>query len=169
MSDTWTTVSSPKKPAKDPHVRSRSLPSFPIESQESGQSTPWDEVTIIRKTTPLDPNDPKNSVVSTIRPTASNRQSGVNTKARSLDEETSSQPIKKISLTLGQTVAKHRVEQGLTQQQLAQKTNGKVTAVDIRYIESGKAFENMDKIVYIERALNIHLRGKHMGEPIFKK
>ena len=159
----WKTVTA--KPKTTPKPKSKSDSTYESHSEPSD---PWGEVTILRKTTPLKATDPKNSVIPVARQ-VSNQQTPTNKNAHILDAETSSQPIEKVSLTLGQAVAKARITQKLTQRELALKTNGKVTFADIQLIESGKAFSDNNKIVEIERALNIHLRGKHEGEPLFKK
>lgn len=162
----WETVG--KKPVKKTTTtKTTTSPPTPQPSQDE-QVNPWDEVTVLRKSTPLKANDPKNAVVSTTRISSANSQKPPQLNARALDEETSSQPIEKVSLSIGQLVAQERVARKMSQRDLALKTNGKVTFADVQLIESGKAFKDNNKIVEIERALNVHLRGKHQGEPLFK-
>jgi ribosome-binding protein aMBF1 (putative translation factor) len=165
-SNEWTTVKSTTgiKSTSGPK-----RPSNPVPPQQPTETVdPWDEVTVLRKNTPLKSTDPKNKVVSTTRITPANSQKPPQLNARALDEETSSQPIEKVSLSIGQLVAKERIARKMTQRDLALKTNGKVTFADVQLIESGKAFKDNNKIVDIERALNVHLRGNHQGEPLFK-
>lgn len=164
MSD-WTEVKFTKKNNGNRYTK---INQNDDKTNDNSSDNPWDQVTVLRKNTRPNPNDPKNTVVQMSRNTSSNTQSQKNVNAHMLDAETSTQPIQKVSLSLGQTIAKERIARKMTQKDLALKTNGKLTFADVQSIESGKMIlTNNDKIVHIERALNVHLRGKHIGEPLF--
>lgn len=95
-------------------------------------------------------------------------ETGVN--VRILDNNTSGGSHKKVGKSLAQIFQRALTIKGLTQKELVTKVGGKagVNAQDIQKIAAGTAIMNVNKINAIERALNIRLLGKNIGEPFFK-
>ena len=60
-----------------------------------------------------------------------------------------------------------RQEKKLTQKDLATKINEKPQVIND--YEAGRAQPNQQVLAKMERALGIKLRGKQIGEPLFKK
>ncbi|CUM68167.1 uncharacterized protein PRCAT00005884001 [Priceomyces carsonii] len=76
-------------------------------------------------------------------------------------------PTKKIDTNVGKTILKFRLEKKLTQKDLATKINEKPTVIND--YEAGRAVPNQQVLGKMERVLGVKLRGKNIGEPLFKK
>lgn len=83
-----------------------------------------------------------------------------------LDCETEPGTLPTTGMELKTLVQQTRNTLKLTQQDLANKTNGKITSKDIQEIEQGKWIVNMSKLKVLERILKIHLTGSNIGKPM---
>lgn len=84
-----------------------------------------------------------------------------------VDRETDIVKVKKIDPIVGKTISRVRTEKKLSQKDLATKINEKPQVIN--EYESGKATPNQQVLGKLERALGVKLRGKAIGEPLFKK
>ncbi|GLJ17775.1 hypothetical protein SUGI_0310340 [Cryptomeria japonica] len=78
--------------------------------------------------------------------------------ARKLEEETEPAALQKISPEVRQAIQKARLEQKMSQAELAKRINERPQVV--QEYESGKAVPNQAILSKMERALGIKLRGK---------
>ncbi|GLJ17774.1 hypothetical protein SUGI_0310330 [Cryptomeria japonica] len=78
--------------------------------------------------------------------------------ARKLEEETEPAALQKISPEVRQAIQKARLEQKMSQAELAKRINERPQVV--QEYESGKAVPNQAILSKMERALSIKLRGK---------
>ncbi|KAH9330896.1 hypothetical protein KI387_003004, partial [Taxus chinensis] len=78
--------------------------------------------------------------------------------ARKLDEETEPAALNKVSTDVRQAIQKARLEQKLSQADLAKRINERPQVV--QEYESGKAVPNQAILAKMERALGVKLRGK---------
>lgn len=84
-----------------------------------------------------------------------------------VDRETDIIKPKKLDANVGKTIARVRTEKKLSQKDLATKINEKPTVIND--YESARAQPNQQVLAKLERALGVKLRGKNIGEPLFKK
>lgn len=108
------------------------------------------------------------TVLKSSQPNKGGNMSG--SKFHKIDNSTSSDTIKKVSLSTAQLLNKALVEKKWSQKDLVTNVGGRagVNAQDVHKIARGDAIANDAKLTAIERALNMHLRGKLAGEPIRK-
>lgn len=166
MSDdhNWHTVKSRQRKPKD--VFRANTPKT-NEPKTNESKTPeeyvseWDKVTILTK------SNASRVVGTKPRTTKPNTYQG-DTNFRKLDEADSADALPKVDMSIGSLLQRVRAEQKLSQSQLVTKIGGraKVTLRDIQDIEKGVAFQNNAKVAAIENSLNIHLRGKKVGQPM---
>lgn len=133
----------------------------------------WDSVTILRKKTTMaslkgkNPINSNGSVVSVVKSDPINKQGSAPVIAAwKLDNETEPGTLPTTGMELKTLLQQTRASQKMTQQELANKTNGKVTVKDIQEIEQGKWLVNMPKLKALERLLKVHLTGDNMGKPL---
>lgn len=145
----------------------------------------WDSVTVIGKNVRRGGGGP--------RETVARKQSDINAARRSgavlsvdkkyggansrggtegqrlakVDRENEVAPPKKIDQSVGKTISKARLEKKLTQKELATKVNEKPNVIND--YEAGRAVPNQQLLGKLERVLGVKLRGKNIGEPLFKK
>ena len=93
-----------------------------------------------------------------------------NAKFHKLDNSTSAEAIKKVSLSTAQLLNKALVDKKWTQKDLVANIGGRagVNMQDVQKIARGEAIANDAKLTAIENTLNVRLRGKFAGEPIRK-
>ncbi|KAK5780468.1 multiprotein-bridging factor 1 PWA37_002554 [Arxiozyma heterogenica] len=84
-----------------------------------------------------------------------------------VDRETDIVKPKKLDANVGKTIARVRTEKKMSQKELATKINEKPTVIND--YESARAIPNQQVLAKLERALGVKLRGKNIGEPLFKK
>lgn len=76
--------------------------------------------------------------------------------------------MKTIGVNTGKAIQKARAAKGISQKELATKINEKVSIVV--ECESGKLVNVSQQIlIKLERALDVQLRGRNIGEPLVKK
>ncbi len=131
----------------------------------------WDSVTVLRKKTTaasVKGKNPINSnVVSVAKGDPTNKQGSAPVVAAwKLDNETEPGTLPTTGMELKTLMQQTRNAMKLTQQDLANKTNGKVTAKDIQEIEQGKWLMNMSKLKALERVVHTHLTGSNIGKPM---
>lgn len=145
----------------------------------------WDTVTIIGQKARIGGGGPRETVAKTQSQLNAARRTGsvVGTEKKYGSANTKSNPegqrltklddiddvvaVKKVDVSVGKTIAKARQEKGFTQKELATKVNEKPQVIND--YESGKAQPNQQLLGKLERALGVKLRGKQIGEPLFKK
>lgn len=84
-----------------------------------------------------------------------------------LDDADDVVKVKKVDASVGKTIQIARQEKKLTQKDLATKINEKPQVIND--YEAGRATPNQQILAKMERALGVKLRGKQIGEPLFKK
>jgi ribosome-binding protein aMBF1 (putative translation factor) len=129
----------------------------------------WDSVTVLHKKTTaasVKGKNPINSnVVSVAKGDQTNKQGSAHVVAAwKLDNETEPGSLPTTGLELKTLIQQTRTAMKLTQQDLANKTNGKVTAKDIQEIEQGKWLMNMSKLKALEKVMKVHLTGTNIGK-----
>ena len=129
----------------------------------------WDSVTVLRKKTTaasVKGKNPINSnVVSVATGNPTNKQGSVPVMAAwKLDNETEPGSLPTTGMELKTLMQQTRTKMKLTQQELANKTNGKVTAKDIQEIEQGKWLVNMGKLKTLEKVMKVHMTGTNIGK-----
>ena len=85
-----------------------------------------------------------------------------NLNSRKIDNEEAE--IKKIDHSLTKIIQKARFNSKMSQKDLAQKLNLQTTV--IQNYESGKVIPNKTLLFKMGKLLNVHLTGKHIGEPM---
>ena len=150
----WVTIAKKERKPKD-FTKLYSEPEPPVKKYD-------DDVVILRKKT----GPPKKQVNKSV---LTNQKTSSGFSAKKIAENTIGGSHKKVSLSMGQLMQQALNAKGWTQKELVIKVGGqaKVNHQDIQNIATGKAILNNDKIVAIERTLNINLRGKNVGEPFF--
>jgi ribosome-binding protein aMBF1 (putative translation factor) len=108
------------------------------------------------------------TVLKSSAPNKGGNMSG--SKFHKIDNSTSSDTIKKVSLSTAQLLNKALVEKKWSQKDLVANVGGRagVNAQDIQKIARGEAIANDAKLTAIENTINMRLRGKLAGEPIRK-
>ncbi|BFZ65278.1 multiprotein-bridging factor 1 [Saitoella coloradoensis] len=81
-----------------------------------------------------------------------------------IDRENEVAPPKTISMDLGKTISKARMDKGMKQSELAQKVNEKPNVIND--YEAARAVPNQQLLGKLERALGVKLRGKDIGQPL---
>ena len=145
----------------------------------------WDNVTIIGSKARVGGGGPRERVARSAGELNAARRSGAvigtekkygSTNVRNnpegqrlakLDDTDDVVATKKVDASVGKTIAKFRQEKKMTQKELATKINEKPTVVND--YEAGRAVPNQQLLAKLERALGVKLRGKAIGEPLFKK
>jgi len=84
-----------------------------------------------------------------------------------LDRDNEIKPPEKISSQIGKFMAQQRAVKGWTQKDLATRVSEKPSVIND--YEGGRAIPNQVVLGKLERALEIKLRGKDIGEALFKK
>ena len=74
---------------------------------------------------------------------------------------------KKVDTNVGKIIQQARQEKKWTQKDLATRMNEKPQVVND--YEAGRAVPNQQLLAKMERNLGVRLRGKNIGEPLFKK
>lgn len=160
----WTKVNSRKsKPkSKVPNSSVLSGNDSSKSSEDTGYVNPWDKVTVIhgRGGRPTAPPPTKQRYG---RPNTTSS----NFNATKLDKADTPDALPTVGLSMGQLIQQYRNQQNLSQGDLLKKIGGRggVTLSDIQNIEKGVAISNNNKIMAIENALNVHVRGKLIGKP----
>ncbi|XP_061026066.1 endothelial differentiation-related factor 1-like [Eubalaena glacialis] len=95
-----------------------------------------------------------------------NKQHWITKNTAELDLETEELHHDRVTLEVGRVIQQGRQSEGLTQKDLATKTNEKPQVVADR--ERGRAIPNNQVLGKIERAIGLKLRGKDIGKPIEK-
>ncbi|CAH6718751.1 multiprotein-bridging factor 1 [[Candida] jaroonii] len=145
----------------------------------------WDSVTIIGQKARVGGGGPRQNVAKTQSQLNAARRTGsvigtekkygsTNTKSNpegqrltKLDDTDDVVAVKKVDTNVGKVISKARQDKSMTQKDLATKINEKPQVIND--YESGKAQPNQQVLGKMERALGIKLRGKQIGEPLFKK
>ncbi|VEU21332.1 DEKNAAC102793 [Brettanomyces naardenensis] len=146
----------------------------------------WDNVTVIgKKARGTGPSGPKDKVVRSSGALNAARRAGAVTavekkynagnirgdpEGQHLTRVDRSDDIvvpKKLDADVGKAIQKARQDKKWTQKDLAQRINEKPTVVN--EYESGRGIPNQQVLTKMERALGVKLRGKNIGEPLFKK
>lgn len=145
----------------------------------------WDSTTIIGRRAHTGGSGPRANVARTQGQINSARRQGLvlsvdkkygtsnvtnNTDGQRLtkvDRETDIVKPKRLDANVGKAISRVRTEKKLSQKELATKINEKPTIIN--EYESGKAIPNQQILGKLERALGVKLRGKNIGEPLFKK
>lgn len=155
MSETgWTTVTEKKRKPRDPNRP----------KQEEPEKEKYDDdVVILRKKT----GPPTKQVTASSQ---APKVTGAGISTKKLDENVDGGKHKKVELSTAQLVQKALTAKEWSQKDLLQAVGGRngVNAQYIQQLASGKAQFDNNKIGAIEKALNIRLRGKFVGEPYFK-
>ncbi|CCK72155.1 multiprotein-bridging factor 1 KNAG_0J00720 [Huiozyma naganishii CBS 8797] len=84
-----------------------------------------------------------------------------------VDRETDIVKPKRVEASVGKAIAQARAAKQLSQKELATKINEKPTVIND--YEAARAIPNQQVLGKLERALGVKLRGKNVGEPLFKK
>ncbi|XP_057382830.1 endothelial differentiation-related factor 1-like, partial [Balaenoptera acutorostrata] len=100
------------------------------------------------------------------RAAGQNKQHWITKNTAELDLETEELHHDRVTLEVGRGIQQGRQSEGLTQKDLATKTNEKSQVVADR--ERGQAIPNNQVLGEIERAIGLKLRGKAIGKPIEK-
>lgn len=145
----------------------------------------WDSVTIIGQKARVGGGGPRQNVAKTQSQLNAARRTGsvigtekkygsTNTKSNpegqrltKLDDTDDVVAVKKVDTNVGKVISKARQDKSMTQKDLATKINEKPQVIND--YESGRAQPNQQVLGKMERALGIKLRGKQIGEPLFKK
>lgn len=145
----------------------------------------WDDVTIVGRKARPGNAPPKERVVKTASQINAARRmgavtsvdkkyGGANTRSspegQHLTKVDRSDDIivpKKVEASVGKAIQKGRQDLKLTQKDLATRINEKPTVVND--YESGRGVPNQQILAKMERVLQIKLRGKDIGGPLFKK
>lgn len=145
----------------------------------------WDNVTIIGQKARVGGGGPRQQVAKTASQLNAARRTGavLNTEKKYGTANTKSNPegqrlaklddtddvvsVKKIDASVGKVISQARQEKKLTQKDLATKINEKPQVIND--YEAGRAVPNQQLLAKLERALGVKLRGKQIGEPLFKK
>lgn len=148
-------------------------------------NTDWESVTVIGKNVRRGGGAPKQSVArSQSEINAARRSGGVvsvdkkygstnrnggteGQRLTKIDRENEVAPPKKIDASVGKVISKARLEKKFSQKDLATKVNEKPNVIND--YEAGRAVPNQQLLGKLERALGVKLRGKGIGEPLFKK
>lgn len=145
----------------------------------------WDSVTVIGLRARVGGGGPREKVARTAGEINAARRTGavVNTEKKYGSTNTKNNPegqrltkldntddvvgVKKVDVSVGKAISAARQEKKLTQKDLATKVNEKPQVVND--YEAGRAVPNQQVLGKLERALGVKLRGKNIGEPLFKK
>jgi len=135
----------------------------------------WEPV-VIRKAPPKESQSKAQVVRATLQSggkieteakySTGNKQSSAPCYARKLDEDTDNLKHKTVNTDVKVAIAKGRTAKGWKQSDLAQQINERPQIV--AEYESGKAIPNQNILQKMEKALQIKLRGKDIGEPLQK-
>lgn len=150
----WTTVTQKKRKPKDPNRPK-------IEEPEKEKYD--NDVVILRKRT----GPPTKQVTAASQ---SSKVTSVGVSTKKLDQNVDGGTHKKVELSTGQLFQKALNAKKWSQKDLLIAVGGK-SGVNAQYIQqfaAGKALFDNNKIGAIEKALNIKLRGKNVGEVYFK-
>jgi ribosome-binding protein aMBF1 (putative translation factor) len=154
----WVTVSHNKPKSNKPKVKS---------VQEPVETPKYEPDTIVlRKHQKKKITGPP--VVNTTR-TNTNTTSELN--MRKLDENEVGGVHKKVDKSISQLLQQTLVSRGWNYDRLVKEVSGRagVNKQDVQNIIKGAAIQNNSKLEAIEKTLNIHLRGKKVGEPYIQK
>ncbi|OLL25852.1 Multiprotein-bridging factor 1 [Neolecta irregularis DAH-3] len=88
-------------------------------------------------------------------------------KMAKVDRENEIRPPEKVSSQIGKFMAQQRGVKGWTQKDLATRVSEKPSVIND--YEGGRAIPNQIVLGKLERVLEIKLRGKDIGEQLFKK
>ncbi|ODV77883.1 MBF1-domain-containing protein [Suhomyces tanzawaensis NRRL Y-17324] len=145
----------------------------------------WDNVTIIGQKARVGGGGPRQQVARTAGQLNAARRTGAvvgtekkygtsNTKSNpegqrlaKLDDTDDVVQVKKLDVNVGKAIQQARQEKKFTQKDLATKVNEKPNVIND--YEAGRAIPNQQLLAKLERALGVKLRGKNIGEPLFKK
>lgn len=145
----------------------------------------WDTVTIIGSKARAGGSGPKETVAKTNSAINAARRAGTvvgtekkygtanvklnpeGQKLTKLDNTDDVVAVKKVDASVGKVMSQARQAKKLTQKELATKVNEKPQVIND--YESGRAVPNQQVLAKIERVLGVKLRGKNIGEPLFKK
>ena len=171
--DDWKTVGGKPKPAKQtfsqptvqPFQKATNSATNSTASKTSGYETPKhiDDNTIVlrKKSTHVNPNAGQVRYGATKN---TQHKSVNNMNQRKLADATDVDKLPTVGLSLGKLLQSHRIQMKKTQKELANMTRGKVTEIDIKEMEQGKAQPNQTKINALQLVLNVHLTGKKAGQ-----
>jgi len=125
----------------------------------------WDQV-VFKKRIPKTVKEAKAKGMTTQQQTSRKNINYENTiNMRKLENE--EVDIKKIDLNLSKLIQKARVNNKLSQKDLADKLNLKSNI--IQGYESGKVIPNKTLLYKMGKVLNTHLTGKNIGTPMERK
>ena len=145
----------------------------------------WDTVTVIGSKARVGGSGPRETVAKTSSQLNAARRAGavVGTEKKYGSSNKASNPegqrltklddtddvvgVKKVDASVGKTISQARQEKKMTQKDLATKVNEKPQVIND--YEAGRAIPNQQVLGKLERALGVKLRGKNIGEPLFKK
>lgn len=145
----------------------------------------WDSVTIIGSKARVGGSGPRETVAKTQAQLNAARRAGtvVGTEKKYGSSNTASNPegqklaklddtddvvgVKKVDGSVGKAIQQGRQDKKLTQKDLATKINEKPQVIND--YEAGRAIPNQQVLGKLERAIGVKLRGKNIGEPLFKK
>lgn len=109
------------------------------------------------------------NVVSTEKKygTANTKSNPEGQRLAKLDDTDEVVAVKKVDTSVGKVIQQARQDKQMTQKDLATKINEKPQVIND--YEAGRAVPNQQLLAKMERALGVKLRGKQIGEPLFKK
>ncbi|EGV62370.1 MBF1-domain-containing protein [Yamadazyma tenuis ATCC 10573] len=145
----------------------------------------WENVTVIGQKARIGGGGPRQTVAKTASQLNAARRTGnvigtekkygtSNTKSNpegqrlaKLDDTDDVVAVKKLDTNVGKVISRARQDKKMTQKDFATQINEKPQVIND--YEAGRAVPNQQLLGKMERALGVKLRGKQIGEPLFKK